>query len=151
MSNSWTPFLSPFFNVRFPASGDVLMDYEPSTNWDVFNPNLGNARLESGIFRDVASPGAQLGKLTDAVTALIEIAKDAQPAAIAQNPDCAKAFDSLCKMRDDIDLKKKELQKSAEAEALDALNRLKTADYDAFKSLVETLHRQSNGTAPDGN
>jgi hypothetical protein len=141
------PFLSPLLSVRLPASGDMWMDYKPWTNWGVSSTKAGSPQIESGVFFDVALPGKQLGKLTDAVTALITIAKELQPDAIARHPERAKAIEELLKMSSNIDLKKKELQKTIEAEALDALKRLRTADSAAFKSLVEKLHTQSEDDA----
>jgi hypothetical protein len=47
-------------------------DYAPVTTW--FSPNVtiyaGDPKIEERIFRAIASPGRQLGKLTDAVLEL---------------------------------------------------------------------------------
>ena len=102
--------------------------------------------------RDVAKAAKQLGKLAAAVTALVTILKEVQPDAIAQHPECAAVIEDLLSKQNQIELKKIEVRKTVEAEALDALIRLKRADSHAFKSLVEELHEQSEGEAArDGN
>ena len=72
---------------QLPLSGDVTQTINPWT-W-VFSPNGGNFSLlnfsvdmgpssnpevEAEIIRDVASDGKQIGRIEDALTALIEIA-----------------------------------------------------------------------------
>lgn len=147
MTNSWMPLLSPSFSVKMPASGDMWMDYKPWTNWGVSSTKVGSPEIESGIFRDVALPGKQLGRLTDAVAALIEIIQEAHPDAITETSGHAPAIEALTEMRNDILLKKAELKKTLEADASEALNRLKRADFAAFKSLVDVLHAQTADTA----
>lgn len=66
----WIWFWAP--QVRFPWSGDVAQDIEPSTTWFFkgIKPGAGNARIEEKAFA-VASYGKQLGLLTEV---LIELA-----------------------------------------------------------------------------
>jgi hypothetical protein len=133
--------LSPLFSLHMPASGDVWMDYKPWTNWGVTgNTKVGSPEIESGVFRDVALPGKQLGKLTDAVLALILIVRAANPGAIEQNAEHERSIDDLLAMASNISLKKADLKKMVEADALEALRRLNDADPDAFKSMINTLH-----------
>src|SRR6266496_1338122 len=66
--------LPPLVDFRFPAGGDMNMDFHPWTNWGDVDPNAGNQRIEDVIFRNVALPGRQLGRLIDVVAVLIEIA-----------------------------------------------------------------------------
>ena len=146
----WTRMISPLLNVRMPASGDVVMDYKPWTNWGVSSPKAGNPEVEAGVFRDVAMPGKQLGKLTEALDALISIVEDIHPGAIKPGSEQREAIDGLRTMANDIKLKRDELAKTAKAEALDALDRLKRSDREAFTSLVHELNIQNDDKAAKG-
>ena len=66
----------PFINVEFPLSGDVTQAISPSI-WGGFK---GVPEVELKVFAEVASPGAQLDKLTEAVLLLADQAglKDAR-------------------------------------------------------------------------
>lgn len=139
--------ISPFLSVRMPASGDVLMDYKPWTNWGVSSPEAGNPEIEAGVFRDVAMPGKQLGKLTEALNALIRIVEDAHPGVIKPGSEQYEAIDRLRTMANDIKLKKDALAKTAKAEALDALDRLKKSDREAFATLLDELNTQNGEKA----
>jgi hypothetical protein len=72
----WAP------QLRFPWSGDVVQDIEPSTSWFFkgIQPGAGNARIEEEAFA-VASYGKQLGLLTEVLIGLAE-----------SNPDRGAAF-----------------------------------------------------------
>lgn len=63
----WAP------QLRFPWSGDVVQDIEPSTSWffKAIQPGAGNARIEEQAFA-VASYGKQLGLLTEVLIGLAE-------------------------------------------------------------------------------
>ena len=57
--------------VRYPFSGDLGgFHFEPSTRWEAPSLYRGNDAVEQRVYREVASPGKQLGRLTDAVLAL---------------------------------------------------------------------------------
>jgi len=71
---------------QLPLSGDVTQTINPWTwvfspiggNFSLFNINLdmgpsSNPEIEAEILRDVASYGKQIGRIEDAVAALIEI------------------------------------------------------------------------------
>lgn len=143
----WTRMISPLLSVRMPASGDVRMDYNPWTNWGVSSARAGSPEIEAGVFRDVALPGKQLGKLTEAVEALITIVKDVHPDVMARHPQQAEAINDLLRMANDVSLKKDELKKTAKADALDALERLKKSDSTAFETLLAELNKQNEDRA----
>ena len=75
----WKEMLLPLTSIRMPASGDVTMNYSPWTNWGWSDYEAGDPETENEIFANVALPGKQLGKLTDAVMALIELAEKKDP------------------------------------------------------------------------
>ena len=110
----WLQMLSPMMNFRFPASGDMLMDYRPWTNWANANPNAGSPEIEDQVFRNVALPGKQLGKLIDAVTELIRLVASEHPEIREQYP---AAFSTLEEMAGEITRKKLDLQNTMQAEA----------------------------------
>jgi hypothetical protein len=142
MSRSEFPSFWPSVSFRMPGGGDVWMDYSPWTNWGVSSTTVGSPQIESGIFRDVALPGKQLGKLIDAVVALTTIIEKERPALEENYPEQAEALKELGYLAKEIDVKKMELKKSVESEATDALSRLEKADAKAYKALVENLHAQ---------
>lgn len=145
----WVRMLSPLLNVRMPASGDVWMDYKPWTNWGSASPRAGNPEIEAGVFRDVALPGKQLGIVTEALTAVIEILERQQADIAAVHPEQASRFSRLKTLVCDIELKKTELKASAKAEAVQALERLQQADPGEYASLLDALQtKKSAGPDP---
>jgi hypothetical protein len=77
MFDSWLQMFSsslrPPTSVHFPGSGNIGgFSYQPYTVWEAPSLYRGNSSLEQSIYTDIASPGKQLGKLTDLV---LEIAK----------------------------------------------------------------------------
>ena len=87
----WAP------QLRFPWSGDVAQDIDPSTTWFFkgIQPGAGNARIEEKAFA-VASYGKQLGLLTEVLIALAE-----------KNPDhaaaCAGSLNELKRIQAEIE------------------------------------------------
>jgi hypothetical protein len=77
--DTWQPFFPPYLFQFFgknnlPASGDLgSFTSQPGTIWE--SPSLirGNTTIEQTIYSNVASPGKQLGKLTDAVLAISSV------------------------------------------------------------------------------
>ncbi len=68
---TWLRFLSP--TIRFPGSGDIgHFRYQPYTEWEAPSLYRGNQQIEHTIYREVASPGSQLGTLIDAVETLVD-------------------------------------------------------------------------------
>ena len=135
--------LSPMMNIRLPASGDVNMDYRPWTNWGEASPDAGSPKIEEEIFRNVALPGKQLGRLIDAVNALIEIATSDHPD-LREQP--RSEFTDFQSMADKIITKKKDLQNTMKSQAEQALEQLKTADREAFDSLLDQFQQQRGAT-----
>jgi hypothetical protein len=139
----WTWTFSPTVDFRFPAGGDVMMDYQPWTNWGRVSAKAGVPEIEAEIFRDVALPGRQLGKLINAVGILVALARRADPDVFERLPkeerDAIKDLETLASH---VDEKKKELRGKVKDEADKALDRLKRADKDEYKKLVDTLRKQ---------
>lgn len=103
----WAP------QLRFPFSGDVTQDIEPSVSafFKSIRPDAGNARIEERAFA-VASYGKQLGLLTDL---LIEVAQRALP----DKGSSDTTLRELERIRDEIEnIKRAEYE--AEAVALEA-------------------------------
>ena len=140
--DSWLRMFSPMFSCRMPASGDMWLDYRPWTNWDKTDPKAGNPEIEAGIFREIALPGKQLGKLTEAVMALADLVERVQPGILEQHPDQGEAIRALGAMNARISLRKEELKRTTKAEALASLERLRQADPEAYRSLLDELRKQ---------
>lgn len=103
----WAP------QLRFPFSGDVTQDIEPSVSafFKSIRPGAGNGRIEERAFA-VASYGKQLGLLTDL---LIEVAQRALP----DKGSSDTTLRELERIRDEIEqIKRSEYE--AEAVALEA-------------------------------
>lgn len=144
---SWLQMLSPIMNFRLPASGDVVMDYRPWTNWGEAEPTAGNPQIEDEIFRKIALPGKQLGRLIDAVNILIELAAADHPNLRMQPPQALSDFQSMS--REIID-KKLDLQNSIRSDAQRALDQLRSADRQAFNALLAHYQDEPNGPADGG-
>jgi hypothetical protein len=129
----WLQMLSPMLNVRLPASGDIMMDYRPWTNWGEAEPSAGNPQIEDEIFRKVALPGKQLGRLIDAVNILIELAASDHPNLRTQPPQAISEFQSMSRQ---VINKKLDLQHSLRSEAQRALEQLRSADRQVFNALL---------------
>lgn len=134
---TWTPMLAPWMNIRLPASGDVCMNYNPWTNWGLSIHDAGDPEIEREIFTTVALPGRQLGRLNDAVMALIELMQDEKLEYGKANPVQQKAIERFVDLAKVIRTKKLALQGSVEANAETALDRLKSADLAAFDELID--------------
>jgi hypothetical protein len=132
----WREML-PLLNVRMPASGDVNMNYNAWTNWGISASEAGDPIIESEIFSNVAMPGKQLGKLTEAVLALAEaIGQDGQLEAIGE----------LKKLATKIETKKQSLHRVAKESAESVLGRLKDVDPEAYRRLIEEAQRKLKET-----
>jgi hypothetical protein len=148
MIEPWLQLLySPMMNLRFPSSGDVTMDYSPWTNWGQVSARAGSPRIESEIFRDVALPGKQLGRLIEAVDALVKVVKDEHPDSCARHEE---AFTELATMTTDILRKKDDLKKVARTQAEDALKLLRAADYETFRELIVKYMQDAEQTNKPG-
>ncbi len=134
----WSRMLLPWLSIRLPASGDVLMNYNPWTNWGLSNYDAGNPEMEQEIFANVALPGKQLGKLSEAVKALIALAQEAHPELATEDLQQPAAFREFLELADKISLRKEELKGTVEGNAKSALLRLKQSDREAYNRLIES-------------
>lgn len=131
----WSKMM-PWMNVRLPASGDVFMNYNPWTNWGWSASDAGDPEIENEIFANVALPGRQLGKLTEAVLALIDLAEQANPELRKGQSDQAIAIKELRDLAEKIQIRKTARQESLEGDVESALLRLKRADRKAYERIV---------------
>jgi hypothetical protein len=87
---------------NWPLSGDITQTINPWT-WICFNINLGNAgepEIERRVLDEVGSYGRQLGRIGDALGALVRKARD--PAYVF-TPDDERALNRLQVQLDDIE------------------------------------------------
>jgi hypothetical protein len=140
----WLQMLSPWTNIRLPASGDVRMDYSPWTNWGWSASVAGDPDVERELFTTVALPGKQLGKLTDIVTILLKLAEQTHKELEKDDPEQAIKIREFKKMVSDIQVRKEQIKQSAEEDANNALDRLKIADHSAFDRLIDRAYRDKN-------
>ena len=119
--DSWFQMLSAAAGkpiaVNLPGGG---FNYHPYTTWEAPSLYRGNATLENTIYTDVASPGKQLGKITDVVLALAEILKQNVDA----SEDKKNKVDELAKIADVIAKLKQPVIETAEQNARDDLEKL---------------------------
>ena len=137
--NYWPQVLSPWMSIRLPGSGNVFMNYNPWTNWGWSDYEAGDPDIEHEIFTTVALPGKQLGRLTDAVLSLIELASEAHPELDQGESAHALAFREFKELADRILITKRKLQGSVEGDAENALLRLKYTNRDAFNRLIDKV------------
>lgn len=139
--DTWLKMFSPIMDVRLPASGDVSMDYQPWTNWGRVSVDAGTPEVEFEVFRNVALPGKQLGKLIDAVNVLIELADTDAIESLAESDEKKEALTNLTQLAGKIEAKKEELKQSAEAVAKKSLERFARTSED-YRSRVDEMCRQ---------
>ncbi|HEY3699213.1 MAG TPA: hypothetical protein VGK97_07765, partial [Spongiibacteraceae bacterium] len=71
LTDAWLRLWSPTINL--PGSGGIgKFNYHPYTTWGAPTLFSGNEAVEQVVYRDVATPGRQLGKLTDVVLELVD-------------------------------------------------------------------------------
>ncbi len=104
----------------------------------------GNPEIEAEVFWGVAMPGKQLGKLAEATLALATLVESVDKDVLKKHPDEAKAIQALKDLAQQIERTKEEHKKSAKAEAIKALERLKQADADEYRSYVDGLQQSTN-------
>ena len=130
---------SPTMDMRLPSSGDVRMNYSPWTNWGRASTTAGDPLKEDLIFRDVALPGKQLGRLLDAVEVLVLLAENNQQGAAGEEVDANQqksAFDELKSLAKAVREKKQGLKTSLEAQARESLEALRKEDSEMFKAVL---------------
>jgi hypothetical protein len=117
---------SMFFpSVRFPGSGNLEFLYNPNTKWEAPSLVRGDERVEQRVYGEVASPGRQLGKLTDVVLQL----------AARAGLDTAEVGD-LKAIRDHVDTIKSAVEDRTEKEARVLLDRLAEKDAARLRALL---------------
>lgn len=120
-------FFSP--TIRFPGGGDLgSFRYAPNTSWEAPALFRGNDAIEQSVYRDVASPGTQLGILIDAVLAIAE-----------QTPQLADhdAISRLRELQDSVDSTKNSVRKTSTGNLRSELDHLKRNDQEALRSLLQ--------------
>ena len=136
--------MMPWLNIRMPASGDVLMNYNPWTNWGWSNYDAGNPEFENEIFTKVALPGKQLGRLTAAVSALISMAEASHRDIEKKHPEQATAIREFTELADKIAARKAQLEGTAKGNAESALRSLRYANPEAYDELINTEWQKRN-------
>ena len=139
--DSWSKML-PWMNVRMPASGDVFMNYNPWTNWGWSASDAGDPDIENEVFANVALPGKQLGKLTEAVLALIDFAEKADPEVGKGESEQTRAIRDFRDLADKIQATIKARKGTLEGDAENALLRLKRADRQAFDEIIKREYKE---------
>ena len=146
----WSQMLLPLMSIRLPASGDVRMNYNPWTNWGWSSNDAGDPEIESEIFANIALPGKQLGKLTDAVMTLIELTREAHPEFYREDSERAATISDVEDLAERILARKKILQGTVEGNAESALSRLKSVNPEAFDRIIEREHKEKTREAETG-
>lgn len=130
LADAWLRFFSPTFNL--PGSGSIgRFSYHPYTTWEATALFRGDGQVEQQVYREVASPGRQLGRLTEVVlelaAALAKLDRD-----IAASPNIA----ALQQMAQSVEGIKQNLRDDAGTAAREALEHLKATDEDEFRRLL---------------
>ncbi|MCB0873026.1 MAG: hypothetical protein KDC36_06570 [Thermoleophilia bacterium] len=121
----------PWFNlvlpsIRFPGSGDLGFNYQPNTAWEAPSLFRGDARVEQRVYSEVATPGRQLGRLSDALLSMAEHLGVDTPEVTA-----------LREIAQSITAIKEQVREHQEQDARAALDRLAESDPDALRRLLE--------------
>ena len=115
--------------IKFPGSGDIgSFRYAPYTQWEAPALFRGNEQVEQAVYRDVASPGTQLGALIDAVMVLA-----AQHASLADDP----AIGKLREICDSVNEKKTEICKRTEKNLRREMDWLATNSPDSLQAILK--------------
>lgn len=144
--DSWFQMLSAAAGkpiaVNLPGSGSIGgFTYQPYTTWEAPSLYRGNVALEQSIYTGVASPGKQLGKLTDVVLELAEILKDKVDAL----PKAKAKVDELEKIAKLIEELKTPVLESAEQNARDDLQKLLGLNKKALRTLLDDFDKKLKG------
>lgn len=115
--------------IRFPGSGDLgAFRYTPHTSWEAPSLFRGNDVIEQAVYREVASPGTQLGVLIEALLALA-----------GQHPELAEseAIKALQELGDKVDSTKTVIRKNSEQTLRTELDHLKRHEPERLQSLLK--------------
>lgn len=131
LADAWLRLFSPTINL--PGSGSIGgFSYHPYTTWEGPAVYRGDQNVEQMVYREVASPGKQLGKLTEVVLELAD-AMAKLDSSIAESEN-ARELKCLCERVESI---KQTVNVNAEATAKDALEKLKAVDPEKLRQLLK--------------
>ena len=114
----WSP------EFRFPLSGDVQQDIEPTIGV------RGVPEIEHRVQHEVASYGKQLGKVLDALQTLAEATK--------------VKLEDIDTLVDQVDTIKAECKDALREQAQEALRKLEQADPKGFQAVIDGLDARSH-------
>ena len=131
LADAWLRLFSPTINL--PGSGSIGgFSYHPYTTWEAPALYRGDQNVEQLVYRDVASPGKQLGKLTEVVLELADaMAKLDSDIAASEN---VRELKCMCERVEAI---KQTVNVNAEATAKEALEKLKAVDPEKLNQLIK--------------
>jgi hypothetical protein len=137
--DSWLRLFSPTIkfpdNIRYPGGGDIGgFVYQPQTQWGAPSLSMGDAQTEYRVYSEVATPGKQLGKLTDAVLALAGMVEAMQREGDSEMPE---AIAELKRMATSIEQVKTDAREIAERNARANLEKLACSDRERLKRLLD--------------
>lgn len=127
----WMPFFAP--RIHFPGSGDLDLPYSPYTKWEAPSLYRGDDRIEQAVYTSVASQGSQLGTIIDLLDQLAD----------REGIDTQER-QKLASLKKRIDETKMTFVENDEADALNALERLKSRDPAGLDRVLEKFNSQSS-------
>ena len=131
LTDAWLRFWSPTFNL--PGSGSIgSFSYNPNTTWGAPSLFSGNEIVEQAVYRGVATPGRQLGCLTDVVLELVE--------ELTKLDNKIAGTDSVKKLKVmsmQIEKIKVAIEDNTVACVREGLDKLKDTDKDTFNALIK--------------
>jgi hypothetical protein len=127
----WMPFFAP--RIHFPGSGDLDLAYSPYTKWEAPSLYRGNDRIEQAVYTSVASPGSQLGTIIDLLDQLAD----------KEGTDTQER-QKLKLLKERVDKTKMTFFENDEADALNALERLKSRDLAGLDRVLAKFNSQSS-------
>lgn len=120
-------------SIHFPGSGNMGgFTYQPYTTWEAPSLYRGNATLEQTIYTTVASPGKQLGKLTDLVLQLAQLME-------SQLEDKG-ALEQVQAMADEVRKITEPVAAAGERAAREELEKLRRTNETMFRALIDEYH-----------
>ena len=126
----WMPFFAP--RIHFPGSGDLDLPYSPYTKWEAPSLYRGDDRIEQAVYTSVASQGSQLGTIIDLLDQLAE----------REGIDTQERR-KLASLKKRIDETKMTFFQNDEADAINALERLKSTDPAGLDRVLKKFNGQS--------
>ena len=131
LADAWLRLFSPTINL--PGSGNIGgFSYHPYTTWEAPTLYRGDQNIEQLVYRDVASPGKQLGKLTEVVLELADAV-----ARLDSNIEASENVRELKCLSERVEAIKLTVNVNAEAVAKEALEKLKAVDPEKFNQLIK--------------